>query len=593
MLLKHALRKKGQCHFHPFSVRQKVWLEGMNLKTSHPTKKFTPKRYGPFPIADVISPVVYCLTLPLSWKIHNVFHVSLLTPYKETEEHGPNFPELPPELIEEQEEYEVEQVLASRLYGRWKKLQYLIRWKGYSHTHDSWASADDVHAPDLVQTFHQGNPQAPGPAAYIRTLGVTETPQLISSSPPAHFTPSARPFIMNHGTQHVQGTGTTSRPQDEYELSWMGNDPPHFVCVVHADAPLSGPNALTIPPTTYDDNKSTTPIVHTGGRTAGGNREVEPHEAGANTLTTGHPNPWPVLPARSNVSRRSHDEDWGAPPLPRAYYNDDDIASSYSLELEYLDNPTKPYTEPQRDEVGPVDVPAHSSPNQPPVHTAAATAAPANLPELAITHYNPVSCRYTVNNDDVCIDTPAQPPHGSYANQQPGSCGDHGHQLCTIHCPPTVVVRGSSPRDMVSANMAAEWFCFHCLRVGHWSRRCPTPHVNCHNTDCILPWWHPHYGDHCPVYDPYMSEHDRHHHRRQRTLAHQMAEDTECTLTPKPPTPPPLPSAFPEHRPTSPVQAGCAVDYDQTGSAYRRAWEAVCTYNPPRTRGDNWSQFSK
>jgi Chromo (CHRromatin Organisation MOdifier) domain len=154
MLLKHALRKKGQRHFRPFSVGQKVWLEGTNLKTSHPTKKFAPKRYGPFLITDLISPVVYHLTLPPSWKIHNVFHVSLLTPYKEMEEHGPNFPELPPELIKEQEEYEVEQVLASRLYGCWKKLQYLIRWKGYSHTHDSWVSADDVHAPDLVQTFH-------------------------------------------------------------------------------------------------------------------------------------------------------------------------------------------------------------------------------------------------------------------------------------------------------------------------------------------------------------------------------------------------------------------------------------------------------
>jgi Chromo (CHRromatin Organisation MOdifier) domain len=176
MLLKHALRKKGQRHFRPFIVGQKVWLEGTNLKTSHPTKKFAPKRYGPFPITDVISPVVYRLTLPLSWKIHNVFHVSLLTPYKETEEHGPNFAEPPPELIEEQEEYEVEQVLASRLYGRWKKLQYLIHWKGYSHAHDSWASVDDVHAPDLVQAFHHGNPQAPGPTTYIRTMTVTETP---------------------------------------------------------------------------------------------------------------------------------------------------------------------------------------------------------------------------------------------------------------------------------------------------------------------------------------------------------------------------------------------------------------------------------
>jgi hypothetical protein len=31
MLLKHALRKKGQHHFHPFIVGQKVWLEGTNV----------------------------------------------------------------------------------------------------------------------------------------------------------------------------------------------------------------------------------------------------------------------------------------------------------------------------------------------------------------------------------------------------------------------------------------------------------------------------------------------------------------------------------------------------------------------------------
>jgi Chromo (CHRromatin Organisation MOdifier) domain len=191
MILKHVLRKKGQRHFHPFVVGQKVWLEGTNLKTSHPTKKFAPKRYGPFQITDVISPIVYRLTLPPSWKIHNVFHVSLLTPYKETEEHGPNFTEPPPELIEEHEEYEVEQVLASRLYGRWKRLQYLIRWKGYSHAHDSWASADDVHAPDLVQTFHRDNPQALGLATHIRALTMTEVPQLMSSDLPTSNTSSS------------------------------------------------------------------------------------------------------------------------------------------------------------------------------------------------------------------------------------------------------------------------------------------------------------------------------------------------------------------------------------------------------------------
>jgi Chromo (CHRromatin Organisation MOdifier) domain len=347
MLLKHALRKKGQCHFHPLVAGQKVWLEGTNLKTSHPTKKFAPKRYGPFSITDVISLVVYRLTLPPSWKIHNVFHVSLLMPYKETEEHRPNFTEPPPELIKDHEEYKVEQVLASRLYGCWKKLQYLIHWKGYSHTHDSWELANDIHAPDLVQAFHQSNPQALGPAAHIRTLGTAVVPQLMYPHLSNNSTPS-RPFVTNNGTQHVQRTGTTPRPEDEYELSWSGNDPLHFIHVVtRTNTSLSRPDALEVPPAMHDDDESTTPTIRTGGGTTGGDREVKPHEVGTDTLTARHPDPRPVSPARSHLSRCSHDEDWGAPPPPGAYYNNDDITLSYSLKLEYLDDPTEPYTEPQ------------------------------------------------------------------------------------------------------------------------------------------------------------------------------------------------------------------------------------------------------
>jgi Chromo (CHRromatin Organisation MOdifier) domain len=194
----------------------------------------------------------------------------------------------------------VEQVLALRLYGHWKKLQYLIHWKGYSHAHDSWASVDDVHAPDLVQTFHRNNPQAPGPAAHIRTQEVAVTPQPMSSRLSNNST--SRPFVTNNGTQHVQRTGTTLRPTDEYELDWSGNDPPHFVCVVHADAYLSRPDALTIPPVTHDDDESTTPVVRTSGGVEGGDRTIEPHEVGADTLAPRHPDPRPVLLARSNVS---------------------------------------------------------------------------------------------------------------------------------------------------------------------------------------------------------------------------------------------------------------------------------------------------
>jgi Chromo (CHRromatin Organisation MOdifier) domain len=121
------------------------------------------------------------------------------------EEHSINFAKPPPELIEEQEEYEVEQVLASRLFGHWKKPQYLICWKGYSHAHDSWALIDDIHAPDLIQAFHRSNPQVPGLVSHIRQLEVMEIPQLMSfhiTKDPTSL-PYSRPFVTSDGTQHV------------------------------------------------------------------------------------------------------------------------------------------------------------------------------------------------------------------------------------------------------------------------------------------------------------------------------------------------------------------------------------------------------
>ena len=61
--------------------------------------------------------MVYQLTLPTQWKqkgIHDVFHASLLTPYHETEAHGTNYLEPPPDVIKGEEEYEVERILDSK-----------------------------------------------------------------------------------------------------------------------------------------------------------------------------------------------------------------------------------------------------------------------------------------------------------------------------------------------------------------------------------------------------------------------------------------------------------------------------------------------
>jgi len=88
--------------------------------------------------------------------------------YKETKAHGPNFTELPPDLIEGSEEYEVEKIENSRVHqGR---LQYLVKWKGYPVSDNTWEL--QVHLKNVqkhIDEFHKRIPSAPRP---IRTLGI-------------------------------------------------------------------------------------------------------------------------------------------------------------------------------------------------------------------------------------------------------------------------------------------------------------------------------------------------------------------------------------------------------------------------------------
>ena len=102
--------------------------------------------------------MAYWLQLPLTWTIHDVFHASLLSPYSETPTHSPNFTQPPPDLIGGEEEYEVESIKAHRYFGRNKKLQFLIRWKGYPESNNTWEPANSVHAPDLVKEYKQRTP---------------------------------------------------------------------------------------------------------------------------------------------------------------------------------------------------------------------------------------------------------------------------------------------------------------------------------------------------------------------------------------------------------------------------------------------------
>ena len=121
--------------FTPFQKGEKVWLDSRNLKTLY-HKKMALKREGPFEITDVLGPLTYQLKLPEMWRIHNVFHASLLRRYRENDVYGANYDRPLAELNDKgQEVYNIETILKHRKRGR--GYQYYVKWEGYPITEAS------------------------------------------------------------------------------------------------------------------------------------------------------------------------------------------------------------------------------------------------------------------------------------------------------------------------------------------------------------------------------------------------------------------------------------------------------------------------
>ncbi len=170
-------------NFKSYKEGELVWLDARNLWTSHPSHKLRVKRYGPFEITKALSHVTYQLKLPPSWKIHNTFHATYLSHFRETQEHGLNFLKLPPEIIEGQKEWEVEEIINRRFFGKKKKKQYLVKWKGYSDAHNTWEPEENIFADELIWQYEGKHKQ--GTPTHIRATRI----QPEDSRMPAEFPP--------------------------------------------------------------------------------------------------------------------------------------------------------------------------------------------------------------------------------------------------------------------------------------------------------------------------------------------------------------------------------------------------------------------
>jgi hypothetical protein len=208
-----------------------VWLEGKNLRINQPTAKLAPRRHGPFKIIQVMSAINYRLELPTQWNIHPVFHIDLLTPYRETIMHGPNFTRPTPELIDGEEEYSVEKILDSRHFGRRRRLQYLVKWEGYPDADNMWVDKDDVFADDKVREFKNSNPDA---ATHIRSTSFAKSPYLPTTT---------QSELLHHHAQSYMSSDGNNDLTSEYPAGAIADSP----IPLSQEYPINTPVSVPIP----------------------------------------------------------------------------------------------------------------------------------------------------------------------------------------------------------------------------------------------------------------------------------------------------------------------------------------------------------
>jgi len=92
-----------------------VMLNAKNIRTKRPSKKLSPKLYGPFKVLEKKGSRAYKLEISPRWKIHPVFHVSLLEPYRASNTPNREQPPRDPEEIEGDLEWEVERIVKSEI----------------------------------------------------------------------------------------------------------------------------------------------------------------------------------------------------------------------------------------------------------------------------------------------------------------------------------------------------------------------------------------------------------------------------------------------------------------------------------------------
>ena len=138
-----------------YEVRDMVFLNSRNIKTQQLLKKLNNKMFESFKIATKVERA-FQLKLSRTILIHNVFHASLLqkaaTDLLSGQKQTPSLLI----VINDQEEWEVNEIQNSRHFERGKQLQYQVKWHNWDKDL-KWYNADSEefeNCKELTQEYH-------------------------------------------------------------------------------------------------------------------------------------------------------------------------------------------------------------------------------------------------------------------------------------------------------------------------------------------------------------------------------------------------------------------------------------------------------
>ena len=123
-----------------FNKGDEVLLKVKNLHIITPSRKLAPKYLRSYIVKRRHELVNYELKLPKTMKIHSVFNVQSLKPYKEKDYYGrPTYDHSKPIVINDYSKYEVESI-KNCMRGSKGKYHYLVHWKEYESAYNIWES---------------------------------------------------------------------------------------------------------------------------------------------------------------------------------------------------------------------------------------------------------------------------------------------------------------------------------------------------------------------------------------------------------------------------------------------------------------------